>query len=272
MLFSQRKGFTKVSNNIQKDYISSELRNRLWNVLETHIWSKYISSESQYHIFFSIEFDNYLMSLFDKFLKAPLQKKPGTCGTAYKFLEGYFFNSEWYKVYDFLEFTIDYFLKEKIVNDINTVLSEELSAYRYVHNLFTEITASTEIEMLEEALSENKFPGVTKHLQRGFELLSDRDQPDYRNSIKESISAVESIVTLIVSKPKSSLGDALKLLDKQKKIHPALIKSFESLYGYTSDEDGIRHSMLEEPNLTADDAKFFLLSCTSFINYLKTKI
>jgi hypothetical protein len=44
------------------------------------------------------------------------------------------------------------------------------------------------------------------------------------------------------------------------------------LYAYTSDEDGVRHAMLEEPDLTVADAKFFLLSCTSFINYLKSKL
>jgi hypothetical protein len=48
--------------------------------------------------------------------------------------------------------------------------------------------------------------------------------------------------------------------------------AFLNLYGYTSDANGIRHAMMDEPNLTADDAKFFLLVCTSFINYLKTKI
>ncbi len=38
------------------------------------------------------------------------------------------------------------------------------------------------------------------------------------------------------------------------------------------DADGIRHAMLEEPELTAADARYFLLSCTSFVNYLKAQI
>lgn len=44
------------------------------------------------------------------------------------------------------------------------------------------------------------------------------------------------------------------------------------LYAYTSDEGGIRHAMLDEPNLTAADARYFLLSCTSFVNYLKSQL
>ncbi|WP_372526833.1 hypothetical protein [Piscinibacter sp.] len=47
---------------------------------------------------------------------------------------------------------------------------------------------------------------------------------------------------------------------------------FVKLYGYTSDEQGIRHAMLDEPDLHAADARFFLLSCTSFVNYLKAQL
>jgi len=36
-------------------------------------------------------------------------------------------------------------------------------------------------------------------------------------------------------------------------------------------KNGIRHAMLEEPNIGVEDAKFFLLACTSFVNYLKSK-
>ncbi len=56
-------------------------------------------------------------------------------------------------------------------------------------------------------------------------------------------------------------------------IHPALKASIKSLYGYTSDADGIRHAMLYESNLSYIDAKFILVACTNFINYLidKTK-
>ncbi len=77
---------------------------------------------------------------------------------------------------------------------------------------------------------------------------------------------------VVTGQDNATLGKALAVLEKEGSIHRALKQSFTSLYGYTNDEDGIRHAMLEEPNLTAADAKFFLLSCTSFINYLKAKL
>lgn len=125
--------------------------------------------------------------------------------------------------------------------------------------------------MLEQALNDNDFPAVRAHLRRALELLSNQKSPDYRNSIKESISAVESLAKVMSGKPKATLGDALKLIEKKGKVHPSLKEGFSKLYGYTSDEGGIRHAMLDEPSLSAADAKFFLLACTNFINYLKSK-
>ncbi len=167
---------------------------------------------------------------------------------------------------------LDYFNEKRLIESINVILERELSSYRFVGGTFTDITDTQEVSMLDEAFSDTEFPAVHAHLRRALELLSDRKQPDYRNSIKESISAVESLAQTISGQPKATLGDALKVLERTNKIHPALKEGFSKIYGYTSDEGGIRHAMLDEPNLSPADAKFFLLSCTSFINYLKSKV
>jgi len=101
--------------------------------------------------------------------------------------------------------------------------------------------------------------------------LSDRKSPDYRNSIKESISAVESLVQKTVGK-KGTLGQLIEKIEEHFELHKALKKSFRELYGYTSDKDGIRHAMLDEPNLDFEDAKFMLVTCSAFINYVNGKL
>jgi hypothetical protein len=160
----------------------------------------------------------------------------------------------------------------ELVESLNSILERELAGYRLIGHTVVDITDELEIEMLHEVLSDTRFEGVNAHLERALDLLSDKKNPDYRNSIKESISAVESLARVITRNEKATLDDALKQLEKSKKLHPALKKGFSSLYGYTSDEQGVRHAMLAEPNLSAADAKFFLLSCTSFVNYLKSKM
>jgi hypothetical protein len=98
-------------------------------------------------------------------------------------------------------------------------------------------------------------------------MLSDRSKPDYRNSIKEAISAVEATCRLVTGMEGATLGDALKKIPD---LHPALQKSFLALYGFTSDVGGIRHSLLDKPNLTYADAKFMLAACSAFVSYLRT--
>jgi hypothetical protein len=105
-----------------------------------------------------------------------------------------------------------------------------------------------------------------------FEMYSSRENPDFRNSIKESISSVEAMARIVSDNPKATLGDALSVIAKRGLLHSALKGGFMKLYGYTSNEGGIRHAMLEEPNITADDARYFLLSCTSFVTYLKAQL
>jgi len=115
------------------------------------------------------------------------------------------------------------------------------------------------------------YSGVQQHLNQSLKLMSDRPNPDYRNSIKESISAVESICKIVTQDEKTTLGQALKIIENKYGLHEALKKSLSQLYGYTSDADGIRHAMLEESNLSYIDAKFMLVACTNFINYLIEK-
>lgn len=215
---------------------------------------------------------NYSFALWLKFFQKPVDLRPKYASQTFQFIRDYFFSCEWYELYDFLEFTLNYYENEECDDLVNAFLENELSGYRFIKGQITDITNKQEIEMLENALSDDDFPNVNAHLQRALELLSDRKNPDYRNSIKESISAVESIAKEIAKKPKASLSDAIKEIEKKGGLHAALKNGFLSLYGYTSDANGIRHSLMEDSNLTADDAKFFLLVCTSFINYLKTKI
>ena len=55
-------------------------------------------------------------------------------------------------------------------------------------------------------------------------------------------------------------------------LHPALRAAFGNLYGYTSDEGGIRHALMESKVVSFDDAKFFLVVCSAFVNFVETKI
>lgn len=100
--------------------------------------------------------------------------------------------------------------------------------------------------------------------------MSDREHPDYKNCVKESISAVESVCKVLTNDPKAELGKALKsLIANGMNIHGSLKSAILALYGYASDEGGIRHAEREtESTVTFEEAKFMMVTCSAIVNYL----
>ncbi len=275
--FSQRQGLKPVSQVAQVGTMNDELRNSLWNAMDTAFWSTdgFVYGHHGSHG----EIEEFSHFLWSNYFKKPVDTRPGygRPGRGRMILDSireYFFGCEWHEVYDFLEFVVRLYAKSKprLATYLNQILARELAGYKFIDGLIVDITDSQESELLAEALADTKFGPVTAHLERALQLLADRKQPDYRNSIKESISAVEAMARIVAETPKATLGEALKVLEKKERLHPALKDGFTKLYGYTNDDDGIRHAMLDEPNIDQSDAKYFLLSCTSFINYLKANL
>ncbi len=269
--FSQRKGIVPVDQIIQLDGMSDTLRNSLWNVFDVAVWS---SDRFMYVQHGSPGINAFSRDLWFYFFKRPIDTRPQYSSDKLKQIRQYFFECKWNEVYDFIEFVVSNYSRSmrNLPDLLNRVLERESAGYRIISGHVVDITSKQEVEMLEEAMRDTRFAGVAAHLTRALELLSDREHPDYRNSIKESVSAVESMARIVAENPKATLPDALKALEKNGRLHTALKDGFVKLYGYTSDEQGIRHAMLDEPEITAADARFFLLSCTSFAQYLKAQL
>jgi len=157
----------------------------------------------------------------------------------------------------------------------NAALEEHLAGYRFIEGSITPISSEAEISAIEEAISlaqENELLGAAKHINTAIVHLAKKPEPDFRNSIKESISAVESVAKQLVGQKAGGLKAALtKLKSKNVYLHPAFEEGLLKLYGYTSDADGIRHALLEEPKVGFDEAKFMLVTCSAFVNFLIAK-
>ena len=113
--------------------------------------------------------------------------------------------------------------------------------------------------------------GCTAHLRQSAECVSVKD---WAGSVRESIHAVESVARQVDPGGERDLGKALNSLEKRGVLqHSALKEAFRKLYGYTSDENGIRHALLDDAkaNVTIDEAVFMLGACASFASYLWRK-
>lgn len=181
----------------------------------------------------------------------------------------------WYEKMDIIEFTNSLFVEAigddfHVYNDfLNSEFERHKFAYRLIAGNIVEITSEVEVESIIEA-SNNKYNEVRIHIESALNSISaSNTDPDYRNSIKESISAVECFCRIVTKK--NTLGEALSALEKsgisiQSQLKDGLIK----IYAYTNNKaTGIRHALIEGDYCpTYDEAIFMLVSCSAFVNYL----
>jgi hypothetical protein len=275
MNFSQRLGLTPIRQVLQVDSMDVALRNRLWNTLQNWIptftedyklkGSKYSDNRALLH---------FCQDLWHDYLKLPTDTIPEWPHHAISRIREYFFESPWYDVYNLIEFVVQgKDSSSTITVQFNAILAAELSAYRFVDRKLVPISSEAENKAIEHAMKQTatQYSGASEHLKQAVTLLAKKPNPDYRNSIKESISAVESICAVITGDPNATLGKALKVIDAQAPLHAALRSAFEKLCGYTSDAGGIRHALLEEAKLEQEDAVFMLVACSAFVSYVIAK-
>ncbi len=275
MKFSQRLGHQPVRTQLQIEAIDDALKNSLWSAyLDSFLKVLSNTRSSGYKL------GMFTKSLWFSFFKFPLDTAPlDDSGYVYRdrlinLLRSTFLNNKfWYEPYDLLQFSVEY-ADDKFIPFINSILEREKSGYRFVNAELIPITSNLEIDEIEHALDATKhIEAINLHLKTALTELADRVNPIYRNSVKESISAVEAICKFYTKNDKATLGDALTELEKAGTIHPALKKSFLALYGYTSDSGGIRHSLIDnDRQVDFNEAKLILVTCTAFINYLLSKM
>lgn len=117
-------------------------------------------------------------------------------------------------------------------------------------------------EILTDALS----PVRTQWLKAKNFIYS--THPDYENSIKESINAIESTLKILLEKPKLTLGKLIKNNDLDQDVQ----KLIDMAYGLISNKDFVRHGGVTNQNIEKPEAEFFLEFSAIAIAYIKEKV
>lgn len=268
-LFSERYGYVKPSEAIIVDRMPQEVQNAIFNCL------KFLYRQINVDLI-KIQKDvcaHFLNKKIDRFNNNPY------LDVILPYLEDP--DIEWYKKLDLIEFFINSLIRLKLsteavsfIYNINLEFERLNYGYRIINNLVTPITAKEEVETVEEAMDNTK-DNIREHLNSALKHLSDKEAPDYRNSIKESISAVGVLCREITGE--NDLGKALSTLEKkQGLLHPQLKTAFSSLYNYVNEKrSGIRHELMDDSRTyvpTYHEAKFMLVTCSAFVNYINGKL
>lgn len=194
-------------------------------------------------------------------------------------------NISWYKKLDMVEVVIA--TVRAFADSVDSVYHDSLKlfiglvnddfkrlfyGYRILDDLVTPITDEMEIEEIQKAI-EKDTDNVHMHISKALEHYSKRPEPDYRNSIKESISAVECLCRTITGE--STLDNAIpKLKNRGVKMNAQFENGLKSLYYYTNDKrTGIRHALMDESYFpTEADAHYMLIICSAFVNYIRSTL
>lgn len=94
------------------------------------------------------------------------------------------------------------------------------------------------------------------------------ERPDMENAAKEAIAALESLALVVTGLSSGTLGACIKELKGKGLVPPALAKALEAVWGYGSEEHGVRHGKRLASSVDPKEARFALNLAAAAILYL----
>jgi hypothetical protein len=273
LTFEQAEGAEPLPSQLKLKEVSPELRARLWRVFynllqdtrvrdlsgDQNLEGEFLDLLNDWHVTHCFRAADEFTSTYDDWLEE---------------LKSIFMGGGYIKIFGFVQWVLRHEAKPYNVEiEVDDALRKSRAAYALFDNdTIIPIGSGAERETLARAFADvaaSEFHGARAHLRNaGSELTGG----NYGSSIRESIHAVEAVARVLEPEA-NTLGPALSKLEKSVRIHPALRTGFSNLYGFTNDEKGIRHALLEEPVAQVDeiDALYMLGSCAAFVSYLINK-
>lgn len=189
----------------------------------------------------------------------------------------FFAGEDYVEIFDLLTFALRHKNCPKtLTHNVRVALDKPYSPYRLhpTHPTIVPVTSDVHAKTLLgdlERVSKSRFSGAIVHMQAA---LGEFSSGKFRDSIRESIHAIESAVRDFTGKPSAVLSGALTKLRSAGELHPALSMAFEKLYAYTSDESGIRHALVIEDNesVKSEEALFLFHLAALLFHILPKKI
>jgi hypothetical protein len=273
--FAQAEGVEPLPSQLQPREVSRQLRALLWRVLHEEIGNYTGHSRDGYgrldpwlnKPWKSILFDWHTLhehEFADEFRNDAAKLKDG--------IKSIVARGDYIRLFEFLQFVIRHRLAyTTLIKSLEGALTAGRAAYRIIDRTIMPIASSEEVATVQNAFHalSDGFEGARAHLRQAGEYLT---AGMWSDSIRESIHAVEGVVA-VIEPGANTLGPALVKLERSGRLNPNLKRAFNALYDYTSDERGLRHSLVDAPEADVDEATaiYMLGSSASFITYLISK-
>lgn len=267
--FSERKRIICFSDIVQTNNLNKRTRNLIYTCIRDNIEDFFYKSQYGDQVIEYIYIQ--ILSMIKEQIPYEYNLGQYDLEQIFSMLHNIISKQDFNFVFDMIEGIINFYkelslssIKKDFIDRVNIIFKNENVNYKIINDIITDIVNEEETKSVNETLN-SSYEIVKKHYIKAVEKLY-KDK-DYSNSIKESITSVEAMCQ-IINGSKETLGKALNNLKIE--IHPALKSAYSSIYGYTSDENGTRHANgIGEKNATFSEAKYMLISCSAFVNYLK---
>ncbi len=275
--FSRRHGYEPLPEAMRLEHLSREFRIQIWNLIRSSLIA--IESHAPGLTFFKGDAKRFLERVLGQLTETPEDEVNTDYERTMAFVKGVVLKRPFFSVLSLLEIVCnDDASWEPFAGQVHDLFEHHAAPYRFDISLrpfhFIPRGSKEQGEAIQQAvdtLRQARMDGASAHLRKAAEAMNGGR---YADSVANSIHAVESVACLIDSKPAKTLGPALKSLkDRGVLNHEALARGFAALYGYSSDEQGIRHALLDrnEANVGLDEAMFMYGACASFAAYLVSK-
>lgn len=272
--FAQRFGYASPNADLDESAMPDTLRAGLWDAVQfAFLWNS--TKSSTFGAVYSDQFRTFCNKLWFEHFRETIDSMPKNPHSSVQRIRDRFFDMKFFDVYRFLEFCLSLDPqcwatkpKNNFKDLCNSVFERERCAFRFSEDTLIKISEPEQLQEVSLAISQDRSAPLREHIRRAASFYSMTPEPDYRNSIKESISAVEATVAFVVGRKTTGITKPLKAIADKYEIHQALRDGFEKLYAWTSDESGIRHRLIGNSSVSQDEARYMLVSCSAFSNYL----
>jgi hypothetical protein len=166
------------------------------------------------------------------------------------------------------------YIRKYFSDEINQLLMEENMDYKFIDGQFERrgrAQTQKSIKKMGFVLSDSNLIEVRKHFNKAIKFFNQTLEPDYHNSVKEALCALECAIEICTGKDASNnFTKVMKELEgsTKEKIPAPISQSIQKIYAYRGSGQGVSHSAPKGYRVTELEAELVLNLIAAFITYI----
>ena len=277
LIFSERYGYRDLPDAMKPEELSHDLRREIWNTVRAALVKE--REFGGYSYYFPEAPARFLERVLGRLLRLPEDEIDTSYDEVMSLIKKMLVDASFNTVLDLSEHIVnDPWIGRHLVAGIGSLFDRYGAPYAidtsrapYWFSPRASIAQGDAVQRAIGEIRDSNMSGADAHLRDAARHINAKQ---YADSIADSIHAVVSVAKAIDPEGSRTLGPALASLERSNLLkHPSLAKAFKTLYGYTCEEQGIRHPLVTETaaNVGIDEAVFMYGACASFAAYLTAK-